>query len=252
MISSIDSVCVRAAASSIASGSPSSERHSSETASPAGASRRRADARRVKSSTASGSASGPSSNTASPSTSSGDLARAQDPEPVGGVEEAQRDRRGRVDDVLAVVEDDHRRDTPESLEQGRLATRDVQCGDHRVEHLVRRARRLQPCEPDDAAVGDQPAARRDRDRRLADPAGADDLDEPLALEQLGEGGQLGVAAHEPGGQRGEVPGRGRRAAAARSGAMRDGSWVRIRCSSPRSRGPGSRPRSSASPARTRW
>ena len=38
-----------------------------------------------------------------------DLARAEDPEPGGGVEEALRQRRGRVDDVLAVVEDHHAR-----------------------------------------------------------------------------------------------------------------------------------------------
>ncbi len=67
MISSIESVLVRAAASSMASGSPSSERHRSRTASPDSP---RA-ARRLNSSTASASASGVSSKTCSPSTSSG-------------------------------------------------------------------------------------------------------------------------------------------------------------------------------------
>ena len=75
MISSIDNVLVRAAASSIASGRPSSDRHRSCTASSGLARRARsvrcAPARRVNNATASDSASGASSNTTSPSTSSG-------------------------------------------------------------------------------------------------------------------------------------------------------------------------------------
>ena len=159
VISSIDSVLVRAAASSIASGRPSSERHSSST------SRRRSPARaarRVNSSTASASASGASSNTASPSTSSGDLAGAQDPQPGRGVEQADRERRGGVDDVLAVVEDHHRGGALEPLEQRRLAAGDVQRGDHRVEDVVGRRRGLEPGQPDAAGLG-QRAAGRDRD-----------------------------------------------------------------------------------------
>ena len=178
VISSIDSVLVRAAASSIASGSPSSERHRSRTASPASP---RGGAHAVNSSTASASASGASSNTASPSTSSGTWLVHRIRSPRGGVEEADRERRGRVDDVLAVVEDHHRGGALEPLEQRRLAAGDVQRGDQRVEDVVGRRRGLEPGQPDAAGRLGQPAAGRDRDRRLPDPARPDDLDEPLAL-----------------------------------------------------------------------
>ncbi len=72
-MSSIDRVRVRVAASSIASGSPSSERHRSWTlSSTSGPLRRRcAAARRLKSSTASACSSGPSSRIISPATPSG-------------------------------------------------------------------------------------------------------------------------------------------------------------------------------------
>ena len=119
MISSIDSVLVRAAASSIASGSPSSERHRSRTASPACAAR--AAARRVNSSTASASAQRRELDHGLAVDVERDLAGAQDPQPRRGVEEADRERRGGVDDVLAVVEDHHRGGALEPLEQRRLA-----------------------------------------------------------------------------------------------------------------------------------
>ncbi len=119
-----------------------------------------------------------------------DLARAEDPERGGRVEEALRQRRGRGDDVLAVVEDDHRAGAPEPLEQRRLAAGDVQRGDHRVEDVVRRLRGLEPGQPDAAGHAGQRAPGRDGDRRLPDAPGPDDLDEPLAAEQLGEDGDL--------------------------------------------------------------
>ena len=110
MISSIDNVLVRAAASSIASGRPSSDRHSSSTAS--------SDALVVRFGAL---------RTGSPGEQRDrvgegerrelehgltvdverDLAGAQDPQSRSGVEQANRERRGRVDDVLAVVEDHH-------------------------------------------------------------------------------------------------------------------------------------------------
>ena len=74
MISAIDSVLVRAAASSIARGRPSSARHNSCTASSASLEAcfvRRGLARRPNNSTASARASGASSNTSFPSMSSG-------------------------------------------------------------------------------------------------------------------------------------------------------------------------------------
>ena len=74
--------------------------------------RRRAAARRVNSSTASASASGASSNTASPSTSSGTWLVHRIRSAGRGVEQADRERRGGVDDVLAVVEDQRPRRRP--------------------------------------------------------------------------------------------------------------------------------------------
>ena len=62
----------------------------------------------MNSSTASASASGASSNTRLTVDVERHLAGAQDPQPGGGVEEADGERRGGVDDVLAVVEDHQR------------------------------------------------------------------------------------------------------------------------------------------------
>ena len=144
MISSIDNVLVRAAASSIASGRPSSDRQRSSTASSDALVVRLARcalARRVNNATASASASGASSNTVSPSMSSGTWLVHKIRNAGSGVEQSNRERRGRVDDVLAVVEDDHGGAALEPLEQRRLAT-DAQRGDQRVDHLVCRSPRF--------------------------------------------------------------------------------------------------------------
>ena len=77
--------------------------------------------------------------------------------------------------MLAVVEDQHRLRPAQALLQRRLAADDAERGDDRVEHVVRGLRGLEPDEPDGNL--DQRASRRDRERRLADTAWADDLDE---------------------------------------------------------------------------
>ena len=114
MISSIDNVLVRAAASSIASGRPSSERHSSvhrvvscvdrSSSRRVGATGEQLDrvGERKRCELEHGLAVDVERN----------LAGAQDPQPGGGVEEADRERRGSVDDVLAVVEDHQPRRRP--------------------------------------------------------------------------------------------------------------------------------------------
>ena len=139
MISSIDNVLVRAAASSIASGRPSSERHRSCTASSASLD---ALAHALR---------GGSTGEQLDGVGEGkrcelehdltvdvewNLAGAQDPQPGGGVEEADGESRGGVDDVLAVVEDHQRGGALEPLEQRRLAaarsTRRSTCRRHRL------------------------------------------------------------------------------------------------------------------------
>ena len=115
MISSIDNVLVRAAASSIASGRPSSERHRSCTASSASLDGR---LRALCAGSAGEQLDGVGERERRELEHDltvdveRDLAGAQDPQPGGGVEEADGERRGGVDDVLAVVEDHQRRGCP--------------------------------------------------------------------------------------------------------------------------------------------
>ena len=133
-----------------------------------------------------------------------DLAGAEEPEPGGRVEQALRQRRGRVDDVLAVVEDHHRPGRLQPLEQGGLAAADGQRADHGVEDVVGGLGGLEPDQPDGPG---QRTAGGDRDGRLADAAGPEDLDEPRAAQQLGQGGDLLAAPDELTRQRRQVPGR---------------------------------------------
>ena len=248
MISSIDSVFVRAAASSIASGRPSSERHSSShrvaglvaTSRARGATGEQLDGvgERERRELEHGLAVDVERH----------LAGAQDPQPGGGVEEADRERRGRVDDVLAVVEDHHGGAALEPLEQRRLAAGDVQRGDQRVEDVVGRRRGFEPRQPDAAgrlrrALGrsrSRPPSCRCRPARRSRRAAR-------SASRSDSGGDLRLAPDELGRHRRQVPGGraiGRRAAPGRG--------CRICCSSCCSRGPGSRPSSSASRVRTRW
>ena len=92
----------------------------------------------------------------------------------------------------------------------------------------------------------------DRERGLADAAGTDDLDEPLvAPAGRTASATSDVASDQLDRHRRQVS-RGRvelDARAVRSGTPSDASWTRICCSSCWSRGPGSRPSSSASTRR---
>ena len=244
MISSIDSVLVRAAASSIASGSPSSERHRSRTASSA-------------------SLAAPGGGTTGEQLDGvgererrelehglavdveRDLAGAQDPQPRGGVEEADRERRGGVDDVLAVVEDHHRGAALEPLEQRRLAAGDVQRGDQRVEDVVGRRRGLEPGQPDAAGRLGQRSGR-SRSRPPSSRSRPARRSRRAACSASRSAGRRSPSRARP--ARPTATAGSRRRARPRSA----GSWLRICCSSCCSRGPGSRPSSSASRARTRW
>ena len=76
-----------------------------------------------------------------------DLAGAQDPHPGGGVEQANGEIGGCVDDVLAVVEDDQGGAALEPLEQRRHAAH-VQRRDQRVDHIVWRRRGFESGQPD--------------------------------------------------------------------------------------------------------
>ena len=117
--------------------------------------------------------------------------------------------------MLAVVEDHDRGAAREPLQQRRLAAGHVDRREHRVEDLVRRRRGFEPHQPRRLR---ERASRRDRDRGLPDAARADDLDEPLLRQQAGQGGDVLLAADEPGRQRRQVP-RGRRRS--RRDAIRD-------------------------------
>ena len=130
------------------------------------------------------------------------LAGAQDPQRRRRVEQALHERRGGVDDVLAVVEDQHRLRPAQALLQRRLASDDAERGDDRVEHVVRGLRGLEPDEPDGNL--DQRASRRDRDSRLADAAWADDLDEAVTHQKVAQRRDLAVARHELGCKRRQV------------------------------------------------
>ena len=180
-ISSTDSVLVRAAASSIASGRPSSERHSSRTSlrrRPAGrgaageqldgvGERERrelehglaVDVERRPGWCTGSAAPGAASSRRSASAAAASTTCSQ---------------LSRISTAPARLE---------PLEQRRLAAGDAQRGDHRVEDVVGGLRGLEPGEPDAGHVG-QRAPGRDRERRLADPARADDLDEPAGAQQV--------------------------------------------------------------------
>ena len=145
MISSIDSVLVRAAASSIASGRPSSDRHSSSTASSIVAEALVLALRGG----ATGEQLGGVAERERCELEQGfavdvewHLAGAQDPHAGGGVEQPDREFGGRVDDVFAVVEDDQRVAALEPLVQRGFAAGDVHRGDQRVDDVVGGRRRF--------------------------------------------------------------------------------------------------------------
>ena len=130
------------------------------------------------------------------------LAGAEDPQRRRRIEKALHERRGGVDHVLAVVEDQHRLRPAQALLQRRLASDDAERGDDRVEHVVRGLRGLEPDEPDGNV--DQRASRRDRESRLADTAWADDLDKAVTHQKVAQCRDLAVARHELGCKRRQV------------------------------------------------
>ena len=255
MISSIDSVLVRAAASSIASGRPSSERHRSCTV---------VGSRRLGRGAARGA-------TGEQLDGVGERERRE-------LEHAPRRRRRAATWLVHRIRSPgaaSRRRTAsaaaasttcsqlsrittrggalEPLEQRRLAARRRSARRSARRRRRRRWSRLSSLAnqtpPGDAALSAAPAGR-DRDGRLADAAGPDDLDEPLAREQVGDARRSPSRARRArptstAGSRRAWPRRiGRRRATGRG----PGSAARARCSC----GPGSRPSSSASWVRTRW
>ena len=95
--------------------------------------------------------------------------------------------------MLAVVEDEQHAGDAQPLEQRRLAARRVEGRDDRVEHVVGARGGFEASQPDAARLR---ATRRDRDGRLADAAGTDDLDQPLRSQQARQRSELRVAADE--------------------------------------------------------
>ena len=139
VISSTDSVLVRAAASSIARGRPSRDRHSVAHACVVG---------RVGAGSALCRGSAGEQLDGVGERQRGeleddlavdverDLAGAQDPQPRGGIEEAHRQGSGGVEDVFAVVEDHHRGGALEPLEQRLLSARAVHGADQHVDDVA--------------------------------------------------------------------------------------------------------------------
>ena len=103
---------------------------------------------------------------------------------------------------------------PEPLEQRGLAAGHVQCGEHRVEDVVGGLGGLEPDDPHAAERARRGAAGRDRHGRLADPAPGPVISTSRRLRnELGQRGDLAVAADELGQERRQVAG-GRRASGA--------------------------------------
>ena len=254
MISSIDNVLVRAAASSIASGRPSSERHRSSTrvvrpvggvcalrgGSPAeqldGVGERKGREledrlhRRCR---------------GEPGWCTGSVARARR---RADERRAPRPRRGRARSCRGSPS----AAAPLSRSNSAASPPTLHRGDQRVDDLVGRGRRFEPGQPDaagparrpDTVTDGRPRSRprscRRRPARRSRRAG---------VWRAGrQGGQLGLATDQLGRHRRQVPGGrvGAEPGVREEGTPSDGSWVRICCSSCCSCGPGSRPSSSAS------
>ena len=142
----------------------------------------------------------------------------------------------RVDDVLAVVEDDDRRVTPHPLGERVDSAGDAQRGDDRVDDLLACASRSRAGRATSRPAGCSVFADRDRRGGLADPARSDDRDEAFGREAPTDRVDVVVAPDE---RRRE-----RRQVARAPGAASASSCVRMRCSRSRSSGPGSSPSSS--------
>ena len=197
MISSIDNVLVRAAASSIASGRPSSDRHSSSTASSivdqalalalrGGAAGEQLDGvgERERRELEHGLAVDVEWH----------LAGAQDPQPGRGVEEADGERRRRRRRRVRSCRGSPARRLPLSRSNSAasppvtfIAAISVSTTSSAVTAVSSRANQTPPARACDSR---RPAGR-DRDRGLADATWPDDLDEPVAGEQLGQRSDLG-------------------------------------------------------------
>ena len=127
VISSTDNVLVRAAASSMASGRPSSERQRSSTASsPPARGRGAAPRRAAEQLDGVGERKGSEVDQDLAIDVQGHLGGAEDPQVGGGVEELHDEGRGRVEHVLAVVEDHEAGGGLQPFEHRGLAAGDVQ------------------------------------------------------------------------------------------------------------------------------
>ena len=240
MISSIDSVLVRAAASSIASGRPSSERHSSSrrlVGSPRRAARGGRTARRRRRARAARARARPRRRRrAGPGWCTGSAGRAR--RRAGGPR-APRRRRGRARSCRgsatagALLSRSSSAASPPATSSAAITVSSTSSA---------RRRGFEPGQPDAAGQRARPVAI--ASAVLPIPPGPTTSTSRLPSSSVGERGDLGVAPDELGRQRRQVAGRARRSAR----VVRRGPAARAACS----RGPGSRPSSSASRARTRW
>ena len=211
-MSSSDSVLVRAAASSMASGRPSSERHRSSTASSAlGLPGRCAAARRVNSSTASGSARGARSNTVSPSTYRGIwlVHRTRTPGAASSTRTASAAAASTTCSQLSRITTAV--DAPEPLEQRRLTAGNVHGGHQHVDDLLVRRRGLEPGQPHPtgqrAIRQREPAPHLHGDSRLPDSPGPTISTSRSTASRSHEGSQLDLTADQLHRHRRQVPDR---------------------------------------------
>ena len=165
----------------------------------------------------------------------------EDPQLRQPVEQLIGELRGRFDEMLAVVQHQHRLADVEQLGHpverrgllhlpsvGKAAVPGAERAEHRVGQLIRRAHPGQRHEPHPAAlISPMPGHRLQGQPGLARATGPDDGDQPGGGHQLGELLQLAVPADEAGQLRREPArcglGLAPRAGPARRGAGRDGS-----------------------------
>jgi hypothetical protein len=147
----------------------------------------------------------------------GGLAGGDDPQRRGAVQQPGGQVDHAVDDVLAVVEDEHGLGGREAVEQGLLASGERQRLAHQPRDRGGGVGHLQPDQPDPAA-GVEPAHGLEGGAGLADPGRPDQGDQPAAADQPADGGEVLGPPDQGRGQGGQVADdQGRRRGGGRGG-----------------------------------
>ena len=184
-------------------------------------------------------------------------ARRQEPQPRAVTQEVLGDLGGRRDDVLAVVEHDRAarvRRSSRPAGPGRAARARRDRGPHG--RRVADGRQLDEARAVRQRARTSARATSSASRVLPTPPGPTSVTQAVLRGQPGEVAQLLVAADERGQRRRDRSTAGPTACTVRhrrrAGASSDGSWARIAASNRRSSGPGSSPSSSPRMRRPSW